>query len=158
VDIYIYDSQNFLIFQTVLRRTPEIGLQPEDFPITVTWTPSKTDLYSVKLWVVHEFPGAGHRQAYLEDTTTFRVIPYVTTTFPATTSLVIITRTVVTTTTTRTTTSITTVETEMIKVDWVMILIVLVAVAISFSIFAAFDIGKRKGRESRVALEPTRTR
>jgi len=153
LDIYVYDSQNLLIFQIRCERPDGFGILPTDFPVTVACTPPKTDGYTVKLYVMHMFPGGGHRQSYLEDTITFRVTPYVatsqTTMLTTTASLVTITRTVVTTTTTSATVSITTEEREMVKVDWVAVLMLLTAVAVAFSIFAAFEIGKRRGKESR---------
>ena len=78
VDVYIYDSSNFLIFQLVPKRSPGISLENDNFPFTVTWTPRKTDTYIVKLYVVHVQP-YGHPRSYLEDMTTLRVVSYLVT-------------------------------------------------------------------------------
>ena len=152
LDIYIYNSENILVREIYVEKFQDIPIPSDELPVNVTYVPLKVDVYTVKLFVKHVI-GPGGGSTYLEDTVTFRVIPHVvmtqTTTLPTTASLVTITRTVVTTTTTSATVSITTEEREMVKVDWVAILILLTAVAAALSIFAAFEIGKRKGKESR---------
>jgi len=122
-DLYIYDSQNLLVTQISGERYLGLGgerivLRPEDFPVTRTFAPPKADVYAVKLWVTHSPLASGHRQAYLEDTATLRIVPYIVTTQTTTTprQLTTTTTTVLTAkSTTRTT--ITTTETETVGID-----------------------------------------
>jgi len=152
LNIYIYNSENILIHEIYVEKLQGIPIPSDELPINITYVPTKVDVYTVKLFVKHVI-GPGGGSTYLEDTVNFRVMPYVvmtqTTTLPTTASLVTITRTVVTTTTTRATVIVTTAEMEQIKADWVTILILLMAVAVALSIFAAFEIGKRRGKEPR---------
>jgi len=167
LDVYIYDSAGVLVHQVDWNRTlfeQAFGLgvfQPWDFPVKTTYKPVKIDTYLIKLWVIHDAAAPGHRQAYLEDTTIFKVVSYVATTQTTTPSatLVTVTMTLVMTTTSSATVSITTTEMEMVKVDWTTVLILLTAATVAFSVFVAFEIGKKKGKESRELhslLSPTR--
>jgi len=148
VDVYIYDSQNFLVHRVYFEKTSGLAVQPWDFPLNLTYTPTRVDVYTVKLWVVHWSPW-GHPQAILEDTVTFSVIPYTTTV--VTTPLVTMTTsvTVVTTVHSYTTTTLTSTEVEMAKIDSATVLILLV---VALSIIAAFEMGRRRGR--RTARQP----
>jgi hypothetical protein len=53
LDIYIYDSENFLIATIARGRPGGYGLEPREFPVEVTYTPPKIDVYTVKLYVIH---------------------------------------------------------------------------------------------------------
>lgn len=117
LDIYIYNSENFLA-ATIARGTPGgYGLQPRDFPVEVTYVPPKVDLYTVKLYVIHFyiiFIPIEEYQAHLEDTATFKVVPYV----PTTTETLTITKTTTSTVKSTSTTTTTTTNTQMVRIDW----------------------------------------
>jgi len=142
-ELYIYDSQNLLISLITGERTIGLGgerivLRPEDFPVTRAFTPPKADIYTVKLWVIHSPLGWGHRQAYLEDTATLRVVPYLVTT-QTTTTPGQLTTTITTVLTARSTTgtTITTTETETVGIDLTSPLVmtcILASVAVVFGL------------------------
>jgi hypothetical protein len=117
LDIYIYDSENFLT-ATIARGTPGgFGLQPRDFPVEVSYTPPKIDVYTVKLYVIHFyliFIPIEEYQAHLEDTATFKVVPYQATT----TQTFTVAKTTTTTVKSTSTTTVTTTNTQMVRIDW----------------------------------------
>nr|MDO8135239.1 zinc ribbon domain-containing protein [Candidatus Njordarchaeum guaymaensis] len=153
LDIYIYDSRGLLVFQKAFERWDwqgfyVFGLRPEDFPVTMAWKPPKVDSYQVKLWVVHLIAGgAGHQNAYLEDTAILKVVPYVattqTTTVSTTAQSLTITETAATTLKSTVSTIITTTYTEMVKVEWVTVLAA-VAVALSIAVGVVLLLLSRK--------------
>jgi len=164
LDVYIYDSAGILVHEVDWGRTPfeqafGLGLfQPWDFPVKTTYRPAKVDAYSIKLWVIHAY-GGGHWRAYLEDTATFKVVPYMataqTTSAPTTTQPLTMTRPAIVTITTTTSATVTRTEIGVIEIDWARILMVM---SVALLVFAAFEIGRRRGRKSHVVTQPMRTR
>ena len=149
VDVYVYDSKNFLVHRVYFEKASGLAVQPGDFPLNVTYTPTRVDVYTVKLWVIHWSPW-GHPVAILEDTLTFSVVPY-TTAVVTTTPLATMTTsvTVITTVHSYTTTTLTSTEMETAKIDSATVSILLV---IAVLIIAAFEMGRRRGR--RTARQP----
>ncbi|MFH0848031.1 MAG: hypothetical protein V1857_00830 [archaeon] len=140
IDLYVYDSVNHLEGQISVKDSRIVF--PYDFPITLTYVPLKADVYSAKLWM---FQPALSRQAYLEDTIIFTVLPYVATTQTATTATstmtsVTATKTMETTVTITTRTTITTTDIEITRIGWTNLNIMII---IALLILVAFMIGRR---------------
>lgn len=139
VDLYVYDSINHLESQISLKGSTLVF--PYDFPATITYTPLKADIYTVKLWM---FQPALSRQAYLEDTITFTVLPYAVTTQTTaaafTTTSVATTKTMEITVTVTTRTTFTTTDIEITKISWTNLNIIII---VALLILAAFMIGRR---------------
>ena len=155
LDIYIYNSMGFLIHRVYLEAAPEIAIMPWNFPVKISFTPREVDVYTVKLWVEHSTMS---RHWFLEDTITFRVVPYVTSTtqvtLTPTTSSIVVTITIVTTTTTRAIVTVTTAEMQLVEFDWTTVSMLLILVAVALLVFGAYELGKRRASLGRASQAP----
>ncbi len=137
IDLYIYDSFNFLEQQISVKAGPVF---PSNFPVTVSYTPLKTDVYTAKLWMYQPILS---RNAYLEDTMVFTVLSSAisaqtaTTAYTAQTTVTKTTETIVTITST---TTYTRVDVEITKVTWTNMIVISTVVA---AIVVAFVVGNR---------------
>ena len=150
LDIYIYDSANILVHQVYLEYSDGIGLRPPDFPVKEKYSPLKSDVYTVKLWVLHG-KGWGHPNWYLEDTTTFLIStqPLTTHTTVSVTTVstpsVVSSTTVPATPTTRTSVTSTPTESGGIWLDSITPIVAAIAAIIALALIV-IEIGKRRVR------------